>query len=337
MARRIQSQFVAFLLAAALVGAAGAHAGAAEPGILALYTFDEDDLPTGPDTFAVFAFSEGTVRLSQRYRWSGFRSAEIRDVPGDGTFPEIQGYFDVRRTGWVYAQFALLLTNPQEPLNVALAGPRGFSLGKDGIAFWLTMRGGALVHVCDSIPKRLFAPRPFVWYLFDLAYDVERGRYHLRIFEEGSEAALVDLRDQPNAASQPGSGIDKYSFIGDRGEDVSKVLYYVDDVVIATEEPAQLAPFVAPGRRRFFVESLGVPPTELEADPTSPLTHERNADAAFLAGRPGEAIAIYESLLEGSERRTILELKLADAYFKAGDREAERQLREAIYGRLEGE
>lgn len=337
MARRVQGKFVGISLAAVLLAILAVPADALEPGILALYTFDEQELPTGPDTFSVFAFSEGTVRLSTRYRWSGFRSAEIRDVPGDGDFPEIQGYFKPRHKGRVYAQFALLLTNPAEPLNVALAGPQGFSLGKDGIAFWITARGGALAHVSDSIPKRLFVPRPFVWYFFDLVYDVDRGIYHLRVFEEGSEAALIDLRDQPNAASQPGSAIDKYSFIGDRGEDVSKVLYYVDDVVIATEEPIKLAPFVAPGRRSFFVERWGAPPLEPEENPLSPLAHERAADAAFLAGRPGEAIALYERLLEGSERRTILELKLADAYFKAGDREAERRLREAIYGRLEEE
>ncbi|NJL29354.1 MAG: tetratricopeptide repeat protein [Thermoanaerobaculia bacterium] len=189
----------------------------------------------------------------------------------------------------------------------------------------------------DSIPKRLFVPEPFVWYFFDLVIDVDRGTYDLRVFEEGTEAAFIDLHDQPNAASQPGSAVDKYSFIGDRGEDVSKVLYYVDDVVIATEEPAKLAPFVAPGRRSFFVTRWGAPPLEPEENPDSPLAHERAADAAFLAGRPGEAIAIYESLLEGSARRTILELKLADAYYKAGDKEAERRLREAIYGRLEGE
>ncbi|NJL29355.1 MAG: hypothetical protein HC897_16440 [Thermoanaerobaculia bacterium] len=137
MARRIQIQSVGLLLAILLLPAAVLAAGD-EPGILAFYTFDEDELPTGPDTFSIFASAKGTVRLSTLYRWSGFRSAEIRDVPSDGTFPEIQGYFDLRRSGRVYAQFALLLTNPEEPLNVALAGPQGFSLGKDGIAFWLT-------------------------------------------------------------------------------------------------------------------------------------------------------------------------------------------------------
>ena len=60
------------------------------------YSFDDDLLDTGPDTFAVFQFGQGSVTLSTMYRFSGYRSVEIRDVPGDKSFPELQGYFPLR-------------------------------------------------------------------------------------------------------------------------------------------------------------------------------------------------------------------------------------------------
>ena len=110
---------------------------------------------TGPDTFAVFRAAHGRVGLSSTFRRSGYRSVEIRDVPGNGDFSELQGYFPEQRTGHVFAHFALLTARPEEELNVALAGPRRFRLGKDGIAFWLSTREGRFVHVSDSIPRKL--------------------------------------------------------------------------------------------------------------------------------------------------------------------------------------
>jgi tetratricopeptide (TPR) repeat protein len=47
-----------------------------------------------------------------------------------------------------------------------------------------------------------------------------------------------------------------FSFVGDVEDDESNVVYYVDDVVIGTDQRITLLPFAAPGRRRLFVESL---------------------------------------------------------------------------------
>jgi hypothetical protein len=223
--------------------------------VLAGYSF-EDDVATGPDTFAIWRGARGHVVLSRAVHQSGGRSVELRDVPGDGDFPELQGYFAARRSGRLYFHFALLTTDPGQELNVALAGPRSFQMDADGIAVWLATRDGWLVHVSDSIPKKLFRPDAFVWYGVDVAYSVDAGRYALRIRREGEEAPLVDLRGQPNATSRPGSAVDKFSFVGAPFTDRSSVTYYVDDVVIGTDEAVLQTPFAAPGRRRLFVEQF---------------------------------------------------------------------------------
>jgi tetratricopeptide (TPR) repeat protein len=220
------------------------------------YSFDDDLTQTGPDTFHVFANSKGTVRLSHAYRWSGDSSVEIRDVAGDGNFPELQGYFPAVAKGTLYAHFALLTTTPLEELNVALAGPAGFRLARNGIALWLRTREGFFLHVSDSIPKRLFALEAFTWYFVDVTYRVEAGTYDLVIRQEGDPRPRIRLENQPNAANQPGSSVNMFSFVGDVEDDVSKVVYYVDDVVIGTDQRISTLPFIAPGRRRFFVDSL---------------------------------------------------------------------------------
>ena len=256
MARRVPRPPVALALALTLAPPLAARDGVTSGDSRALVSYSfEDELATGPDTFAVFQRSAGRVNLTRALRFSGYRAVEIEDVAGDGEFPELQGYFSLRESGKVYAHFALLATDAQETLNVALAGPRGFALGKDAIAFWLLSRDGFLCHVSDSMPKKLFEIRPFVWYLVDVAYDIDAGRYDLAIREEGARDALVHLVGQVNAASQPGSGVDKFSFIGDSGEDTSNVVYYVDDVVVALDEPVLQADFVAPGRRKLFVDA----------------------------------------------------------------------------------
>ena len=229
---------------------------AAGPTVLVRYGFDDDAIETGPDTFAVFRAAHGRVGLSSIFRRSGYRSVEIRDVPGNGDFSELQGYFPEERTGHVFAHFALLTARPEEELNIALAGPQRFRLGKDGIAFWLATREGRFVHVSDSIPKKLAPVRGFVWYDVDVAYDVEAGLYDLTIHEEGRTEPIVALRGQPGAARQRGSAVDVFSFISDPREDTSDVTYFVDDVVIATSRDMAVPPLVAPGRRKLFVDAF---------------------------------------------------------------------------------
>lgn len=247
------------LLICAAFGARGGGAprelgDSGSPGVLVQYSFDDDLTDTGPDTFAVFQHAKGHVRLVSHIRYSGYRSIELHDVAGDGDFPELQGYFPERKGGELFFHFAMLVANPDQTLNVALAGPQHFTLTKDGIAFWLKTTGGILQQVSDSIPKRLFRVEPFVWYLVDLRYDIPRGVYDLTIHKEGEAEAVVALKDQPNAANAPGSSVDKFSFVGSVFEDDSNVTYYVDDVIIGTDEKVVPGPFVAPGRRKLFID-----------------------------------------------------------------------------------
>jgi hypothetical protein len=235
--------FPAALLAATL----------AAPSVYVSYSFD-DEVATGPDTFAIYRYGKGNVRLSSAFHVSGYRSVEIRDVAGDGTMPELQGYFPVQRSGRLFFHFAFLTTSPAEELNVALAGPRWFQHEKDGISFWLLTRGGALMHVTRGAPQRLFTVDALVWYAVDVAYDLGAGTYDLTIHREGQDAPVAALRGQANANGQPGSAVDKFSFVGSPYHDRSNVLYYVDDVVISSERRRAQAPFVAPGRRKLFVD-----------------------------------------------------------------------------------
>jgi len=85
--------------------------------VLVRYGFDDDAVETGPDTFAVFRAAHGRVASAPCFRHSGYRSVEIRDVPGNGDFSELQGYFPEQRTGHVFAHFALLTARPEEELT----------------------------------------------------------------------------------------------------------------------------------------------------------------------------------------------------------------------------
>jgi len=253
LARRIQVEplTLALVLAGALVAGAAEGPGA----VLASYSFD-DDVPTGPDTFRIFQYSKGTVSLTSAYHVSGYRAIELRDVAGDKSMPEIQGYFPVQSAGRLHAHFSFLTATPGEELNIALAGPRWFQLEKDGIGFWLKSQGGMLVHYSDSIPKRLFRLEAFVWYAVDLVYDITAGTYDLTIRQEGRNDPLVALQGQKNAPHQRGSAVDKFSFVGEPFGDASNVVYYVDDIVIGTSERVVQGPFVAPGRRKLFVDAF---------------------------------------------------------------------------------
>jgi len=254
LARTIQGGIVTPLIILIFIAGSAPAQPQAAPPALVRYSFDDDLLDTGPDTFSVFQFGQGSVRLSTVYRFSGYRSVEIRDVAGDGSFPELQGYFPVRSKGKLYLHFAMMTTDAGEELNIALAGPQWFQLRKDGIAFWLKTANGYLAEISDSMPKKLFAIRAFAWYVVDAAYDIDAGTYDLTIRQEGLETPVADLRCQPNAASQPGSKVDKFSFIGDHDTDASNVVYYVDDVLVGVDEAIVRQPFVAPGRRKLFVD-----------------------------------------------------------------------------------
>lgn len=269
MVGRSARQSVAGAAGLALALGLALTAGAAlRSSVLVAYSFDDEQIETGPDTFRVFEHARGTVTLSEAFRMSGYHSVEIRDVAGDGDFPELQGYFPVRREGTLYAHFAFLVTDPSETWNAALAGPAGFTLSRDGIGFWLTTRDGMLLHVSDSIPKKLFRLRPFTWYRVDLAYHVARGTYDLSIAEEQRLEQIVFLQDQPNATRHAGSAIDKFSFVGDVSADRSNVVYYVDDVVIGSDRSVAQLPFVAPGRRKLFFDRDQALKQRMQAGPS---------------------------------------------------------------------
>jgi hypothetical protein len=270
--RRIQAQTAAvrwlarctLALASIALGAVAADAAPAPPtagrpapgSVLVALNFDDDLVETGPDTLTVFQNARGTVQLSSAFRWSGLHSVELHDETGDHDFPELLGGFPVQRSGWLVVHFAFLVATPDQAFNIALAGPRRFTLRPDGLGVWLQGRNGYLLQVTDKTPQRLLQLRAFTWYFVDLDIDITGGLYNLTISEEGTPQPVVDLRAQTNAAGHPGSAYEVFSFIGDL-DDVSHVTYYVDDIIVGTDRSVRLLPFVAPGRRHLFAESMG--------------------------------------------------------------------------------
>jgi hypothetical protein len=325
-------RLLAALLLLPLLAAVPATAEKPSP-ILVSYSFDDGKTDTGPDTFSVFRNARGNVQLSDAFRASGYQSVEIRDVAGDRDFPELQGYFPEIRNGWLVVHFALLVIDPKEELNIALAGPGWFTLNPDGISFWLATRDGDLVHTTNRNPERLLSLKPFTWYGIDADYDIVRGRYDLRIYEEGIEKPVVSLRDVPNAGAHPGSAVSLFSFIGDNRDDQSNVVYYVDDVVLATDRNIKLPRFIAPGRREYFVDRHPSPKAK-EGEPAA-IRLERQGDAAFRERDLREAKRLYEEALKTAESPDVLLLKLSDVSFLLGDLASEKALREKIYGSLD--
>ncbi len=252
---QIQSLILGLLLSNLLLSGL-AYGGEKPVGILVDYSFDDQNVETGPDTFAVYEKSKGTVGLSTSFPFSGYHSVEIKDVSGDRDFPELQGYFPLQEKGTVFAHFAFLVTNPQEPFNIALAGPRCFQIKKDGIGFWLLTKNGYLYHYSDSMPKKLFELMPFTWYVVDLKYRIDAGHYDLTIRQEQQERPLVELKLQANVSNSARSTVDKFSFIGDL-RDESNVVYYLDDVVIGTDKQIiRRNNYKAPGRHKLFFDYL---------------------------------------------------------------------------------
>src|SRR5438046_10333711 len=105
-------------------------AGAAD---LVSYSFDDGRVETGPDTFIVFEHAKGRVDLSEDVYMTAYESVVIEDVPGNGEFPELQGYFPPVDDGKLYVQFYLMPTQRDQELNVALAGPARFNVEPTGI------------------------------------------------------------------------------------------------------------------------------------------------------------------------------------------------------------
>lgn len=229
------------------------QAGANEPGhLIVAYDFDDALQEVGPDTYQIFKHQRGKVGLSQAYKFSGWRSLKIQDIARDGGFPELQGYFKAIASGRLYFHFAFMVAEVEERFNIALAGESHFQLAKHGIGFWLDNKGGYLRHWTNSMPQRLFQLQPFVWYQVDLDYDIDAGRYDLTIVDEYGQQ-LVKLSDQPNTVDQEGSTVDKFSFIGDLA-DRENASYYVDDVMLYSQQAFSQPDFVAPGRRKLFVD-----------------------------------------------------------------------------------
>jgi len=216
------------------------------------YDFDHALAEVGPDTYQIFKHTFGKVGLSEAYKYSGWRSLKIQDVAGDGGFPELQGYFNTVTSGKLHFQFAFMVAEINERFNIALAGNSRFHLKKHGIGFWLANEAGHLRHYVGGEPVELFPLQPFVWYQLDLVYDVDSGRYALIIENEFGQR-LVELDASPNAVNMPGSSLNMFSFIGDL-EDQQNASYYVDDVMLYSQQSSAQADFVAPGRRKLFVD-----------------------------------------------------------------------------------
>ena len=306
------------LIALALVLCARlAFAVVAERGDLVSYSFDDGRVETGPDTFIVFEYAKGRVDLSEDVYVTAPESVVIEDVPDNGAFPELQGFFPQVDDGRLYVQFYLMPTQRDQELNVALAGPARFNVEPQGIAFWLVLKDGAIRHVTDGIPEVL-VPHvdPFQWYRFEVVYDVGRGTYDLRI-GIGDDPPIVTRRDQPNAPGAPGSGVSIFSFIGDL-RDRSSVRYYIDSLNIGRNDlfarPTGAGP-ADPPRRSLVDREIELLRTKLDAlEPFLPIRGASERAAvndpyvaglrAHLAHDPDRALRSLNAALEQAREPT---------------------------------
>ena len=286
-----------------------------ERGDLVSYSFDDGRVETGPDTFIVFEHAKGRVDLSDDYYVTAYESVVLEDVPGDGDFPELQGYFPQVDDGKLFVQFYLMPTQRDQELNIALAGPARFNVEPQGIAVWLILRDGAIRHVSDAISEVL-VPRfePFQWYRFDLVYDVGRGTYDIAV-GIGDDAPLVRLRNQPNAPASPGSGVGIFSFIGDL-RDRSSVRYYIDSLNIGrndifAREPGADGPL--PPRRSLVDREIELLRTKLDDVPgfipIRGASQRREVNEPYVAGLtahlahdPDRALRLLDIALEKAAR-----------------------------------
>ena len=225
----------------------------AQAGPLVRYSFDDNQLDTGPDTFRIFKYSKGTVNLSSQFPFSGYYSVEIRDSDNDGGFSELQGFFPMQGSGVLHVHFAFMTPEVDEPFNIALAGPKWFNLKKDGIGFWLKNKDGYFYHRSGNAWQRLNKITAFEWYLVDLSYHVDQGSYDLQIREAHAEEPAVDIVNAENAVGAPHSKVYVFSFIGDL-PDKGNAVIYVDDIDIRSDLSIQRGELIAPGRRKLFID-----------------------------------------------------------------------------------
>lgn len=209
--------------------------------VLVQYGFD-GTLPSAQEGFYIYEHSQGFVEPTSSVKFSGYRSLELQEAPHDKAFVELQGIVTPITTGDVLFHFAFFVRNPDQGLNIAVAGPAHFYMQPNGIAFWLRTRDGDLFHNSDSMFRRLFTMQADTWYVVDVVLHVETGTYDLRIMTPRAVEALVLLEQQPNAIKTPGSKLSKISFIGDL-EDRDSVHYFVDDVELRVlSSPLRLGP-----------------------------------------------------------------------------------------------
>lgn len=274
MARKIQNKPQVGIALALIFVLSLAQAVLRPDQVFVNYSFEDESLSSSTHIFDVYEGGRGSVRQSHRFHYSGYRSLELIDIPGDKDFPELQGHFPVRDRGKLYLRFALLTPTPEQTLNIALAGPQGFSLKKDGIGFWLSTKDGWVMHTTDSIPTKLFQLRGLTWYLFKVIYDLESGTYDMQVSEEGQQAPFIKLTRQWNAAHQPGSKVDKFSFVGDVEEDKSSVIYYVDDILVGVDDSIAMLPSRVPEKKDIQIEGWYDLKEKMGYNPSCPLVFE---------------------------------------------------------------
>jgi hypothetical protein len=225
----------------------------ASAGELASYNFDSDLLDSGPDTYQVFRKLQEKAKISQTFASSGYASAHLSDQAGDKEFVEFLSYFEEQRSGVIRFRASFLIVDGSTILNMALAGKDGFIASSSGIGFWLFYRDGWLRHVSDSIPKKAVMLNAMEWYTADAVIDLDNSLYHLRIIDEQGKT-LFGAADQPMASgAAPQHSINMFSITGDIA-DLLPSDFYLDDLIITTDNNTKAKPFVAPGRRQFFVE-----------------------------------------------------------------------------------
>lgn len=219
---------------------------AGELTLAAFYDFDRPST-TGSDALEVFEDKGSRVR---RVRAAGHGHAvELRDVRGDGEFPELRVHIPERRAGRVLLRFAFATATPREAFRIALAGRGGYFFAEHGSAAMFGSEDGQLVHWPGGQKEVLLPLRAHRWSRVQILYDVDQGSYDLEVGEGPARVVRTGCRNGPG---RPGSWVNNVSFIG-AYDDSSAATYRIDDVQVSVDGPG-FRPFVAPGRRRLHLE-----------------------------------------------------------------------------------